>query len=129
MLFLPIDRGASVMLCNEVCLAAATVTGRLPAVEPVEYDASETCATCFTCEVTQPGHRCWCQEHDLSCSRLSWLLSGEAPAAVEVIVQVCGPTLLSDSDWDYLQGQGETVHIGGLVGLLWTRERYRNERR
>ncbi|MGY1751079.1 hypothetical protein [Modestobacter sp. SYSU DS0511] len=129
MLFLPDARGAAVMLCNEVCLAAAAVTNRLPAIQPQEYDAAEVCATCFHCELTIPGLRCPCAALELSCSRPSWLLTTEPHAALEVIAQVCGPTLLGDDDWDYLQQCSEEVPIGGLVGLLWTREKHRGGRR
>jgi hypothetical protein len=125
MLFLPVARGAAVMLCDEVCLAAAAVTNRLPSVQPQECDATEICATCFHCGLTTPGIRCWCADHDLSCSRLSWMLSGEPHAALDVIVQVCGPTLLSDDDWEFVLARAEEVHIGGLVGLLWAREQHR----
>lgn len=129
MLFLPDARGAAVMLCDEVCLAAAAVTNRLTAAEPQEYDVAEVCATCMHCGLTRPGLRCPCSALDLSCSRPSWLLTTEPHAALDVIAQVCGPTLLEDADWEYLEQCAEDVHIGGLVGLLWTREKYQGGRR
>lgn len=121
MLFLPIDRGAAVMVCDAVCLRH--VAGRLPAVEPLAFDASESCLTCFACGLTVPGLRCFCAELTVSCSAPSWLLTSQAHEALDAIFASCGPVPLTDADWDFLLDRAEEVDTGGLVGLLWVRDR------
>jgi hypothetical protein len=121
-LFVPIVRGADVMVCDEVCLRSAA--DRLSAVEPRRFDASEVCVTCFSCGLTVPGIRCPCSETGLSCSAHSWLLSRQPHDALDAIYAAVGPTALADDDWDYLLARSEEVDAGGLVGLLWVREQH-----
>ena len=41
---------------------------------------------------------------------------------LNTIYEAVGPTVLTDTDWDQLQGWAEQVWSGGLVGLMWVRE-------
>lgn len=121
MLFLPITRGAAVMVCDEVCLRR--VVDRVFAPEAMAFDASELCVTCHACGLTRPGHRCFCAELGVSCSAPSWLLTSEPHAALDAIFASYGPVSLTDADWRFLLDRAEEVDAGGLVGLLWVRER------
>ena len=121
MLFIPVDeRGAHVMVCDEVCLSA--VRDQLPAEEPLALLTSVVCATCLACSVTQEGTHCPCSGLQVSCSAPSWLLCTQARTALDTIHEANGPTVLTDADWQQLLGWAEEVWNGGLVGLLWVRE-------
>lgn len=124
MLFLPITRGAAVMVCDEACLRR--VVNRVFVPEAMAFDASELCLTCHACGVTQPGLRCFCAELGVSCSALSWLLTAEPCAALDAIYSACGPVPLTDADWEFLLDRAEEVDSGGLAGLLWVRARQPN---
>jgi hypothetical protein len=119
-LFVPVDRGAHVMVCDRVCLK--TASDRLPDVEPLVVVASELCVTCFACGLTHSGPACVCADFGTSCSAPSWLLSAEPFAALDAIYASYGPVVLTDEDWAFLQARAEEVDAGGLVGLLWVRE-------
>jgi hypothetical protein len=121
-LFVPIARGADVMVCDEECLRSAS--DRLPAVEAHRFDASEVCTTCFSCGLTISGIRCPCSETGLSCSAPSWLLSRQPHDALDAIHAAVGPIALTDDDWGFLMARAEEVDAGGLVGLLWIREQH-----
>lgn len=122
MLLLPITRGADVMVCDQECLLQ--VAQRFPAVEPQIFDASEVCLTCHACGLTVPGMRCFCADFALSCSASSWLMTAQAVEALNAIFACCGPVALTDQDWEFLLDRAEAVDIGGLVGLLWVRDRH-----
>lgn len=121
MFFIPVDtRGAHVMVCDEICLSA--VRDRLPVEETLALSTTLVCATCYACSLTVEGTHCPCAKLEVSCSAPSWLLGREAPAALNTIYEAVGPTVLTDTDWDQLQGWAEQVWSGGLVGLMWVRE-------
>jgi hypothetical protein len=119
--FIPVDnRGAHVMVCDEICLDA--VRGHLLVEECIPLSTTVVCATCFACSLTQEGTHCPCARLEVSCSRRSWLLSAQPRMALDAIHEAVGPTLLSDTDWDRLEDLAEEVWNGGLVGLMWVRE-------
>jgi hypothetical protein len=72
-LFLPTDRGAVVMVCDDTCFVA--VADRLPTVEPMFAAQLAVCCTCYACSLTVPGSRCACASLEVSCSGPSWLLT------------------------------------------------------
>jgi hypothetical protein len=119
-LFIPVDeRGAHVMVCDEVCLSA--IRDQLPAEEPLALSTSVVCATCFACSLTVEGTHCPCTGLEVGCSAPSWLLCTQARTALDTIYEAHGPTVLTDADWQLLLRYGEEVWNGGLVGLLWVR--------
>ena len=122
MLFVPVDRGAHAMVCDRVCLKAAS--DRLPDVEPLDVAATELCVTCFACGLTLSAQSCVCADFRTSCSAPSWLLSAQPFAALDAIYASYGPVVLTDEDWKFLQARAEEVDAGGLVGLLWVREQH-----
>jgi hypothetical protein len=120
-LFVPVDaRGAHVMVCDEICLNA--VRDQLPAEDPLALTTTVVCATCLACSLTVEGTHCPCSRLEVSCAGPSWLLCTQARTALDTIYEACGPTSLSDADWQQLLGWAEEVWNGGLVGLLWVRE-------
>jgi hypothetical protein len=120
-LFVPVDaRGAHVMVCDEICLSA--VRDLLPAEDPLALTTTVVCATCLACSLTVQGTHCPCSQLEVSCSAPSWLLCTQARTALDTIHEACGPTTLTDADWQQLLGWAEEVWNGGLVGLLWARQ-------
>ena len=121
MFFIPVDtRGAHVMVCDEVCLNA--VRDRLSVEETLALSTTLVCATCYACSLTLEGTHCPCARLEVSCFAPSWLLSAQSRLAVDTIYEACGPTVLSDTDWEQLESWAEQVWNGGLVGLMWVRE-------
>lgn len=120
MLFLPLPRGAVVTVCDETCLVA--VANRVPTIEPLIVSELEVCCTCYACSLTVEGTRCPCAVLGVSCSGPSWLLTAQAADALDAIYEACGPTVLTDPDWQQLMGWAEEFWIGGLVGLMWVRD-------
>ncbi|WP_141137593.1 hypothetical protein [Blastococcus mobilis] len=119
---MPVGRGAHVMVCDRVCLKAAS--DRLPDVEPLDVAATELCVTCFACGLTRSARSCVCADFGTSCSAPSWLLSAQPFVALDAIYASYGPVVLTDEDWKFLQARAEEVDAGGLVGLLWVREQH-----
>lgn len=121
LLFLPVDaRGAHVMVCDDICLSA--VADLLPNEEPLALSTTVVCATCYACALTVEGTHCPCLGLEVSCSAPSWLLCSQPQAALATIFEACGPTALTDTDWQELMSSAEQVWVGGLVGLMWVRE-------
>ena len=121
MFFIPVgNRGAHVMVCDEVCLDA--VRDHLPVEECIPLSTTAVCATCYACSLTVDGTHCPCARLEVSCYRPSWLLSAQPRMALDAIYEAAGPTILSDTDWEQLESWAEEVWNGGLVGLMWVRE-------
>jgi hypothetical protein len=119
--FIPVDdRGAHVMVCDEICLNA--VRDHLSIEECLPLSTSVVCATCYACSLTVEGTHCPCARLGVSCCRPSWLLSAQPRMALDAIYEAVGPTMLSDTDWEQLETWAEEVWNGGLVGLLWVRD-------
>lgn len=123
MLFLPVDDGAVVMVCDETCFVA--VADRLPTVEPMFASELAVCSTCYACSLTVLGSRCACASLEVSCRRPSWLLTSQAIDALVAIRDTGGPTDLDESGWQQLLALGDQFWIGGVVGLLWMRDQQR----
>lgn len=120
MLFLPVDGGAVVMVCDETCFVA--VANRLPVVEPMFVPELNVCCTCFACSQTVEGTRCPCAPLEVSCSGPSWLLTSQAIDALQTIQDACGPADLGESGWQQLLALADQFWIGGVVGLMWVRD-------
>jgi hypothetical protein len=119
--FIPVgNRGAHVMVCDEVCLDA--VRSHLPVEECIPLSTTVVCATCFACSLTQEGTHCPCSRLEVSCCRPSWLLSAQPRMALDAIYEAVGPAILSDTDWEQLANFAEVAWDGGLVGLMWVRD-------
>jgi hypothetical protein len=119
-LFLPVDGGAVVMVCDETCFVA--VASRLPAVEPMFVPQLNVCCTCFACSQTVEDTRCPCARLEVSCSGPSWLLTSQAIDALDAIEDACGTTDLDETGWQELLTLADRFWIGGVVGLMWVRD-------
>lgn len=121
MLFLPLDDGAVVMVCDETCLVA--VANRVPTIEPVVVSEMKVCCTCYACSFTAEGTRCPCEALQVNCSGQSWLLTTQAADALDAIQEARGPIVLTAEDWEQLLRWADQMWIGGMVGLRWLRDR------
>lgn len=121
LLFLPLDDGAVVMVCDETCLVA--VANRVATMEPLPVSEVKVCSTCYACSFTAEGSGCPCEALQVSCSDQSWLLTSQAADALDAIHDACGPIVLTAEDWQQLLRWADQMWIGGMVGLRWVRDR------
>lgn len=116
MLILPFRAGASLAVRDDECLRSVPRT--VPVPETINVGDVGVCLTCFSCGLTVESPRCPCRVLDVSCCRLSWMLTAEARTFVNVLYELCGPVMLTDQDWDAVLEPGRAA-----VGRRCRRER------